>query len=43
MHSALLNLEIARITIAHPTSTTMNKNEGVPNDWTEKGEVDVTP
>jgi len=39
---ALLSLEIARITFrTSDKQFTMNKNEGVPNDWTEKGEVDV--
>jgi hypothetical protein len=39
---ALLTLETARTTFrTSDKQFTMNQNEGVPNDWTEKGEVDV--
>ena len=39
---ALLRLEIARITFRNSAKHfVMSKSEGVPNDWTERGEVDV--
>jgi hypothetical protein len=41
-HRALLVLSIARIQFkTSEKHFAMNKHEGVPNDWTEKGEVDV--
>jgi hypothetical protein len=39
---ALLRLEIARIRFrADAEKFEMNRNEGLPNDWTERGEVDT--
>lgn len=41
-HRALLVLSIARVHFkTSDKHFAMNKNEGVPNDWTEKGEIDV--